>query len=252
MIRRFGKKIVDFVRIVFEIVKFAPVGLRVDREPPALAHQGSDARRIGKPRYATVRFFFNERHTVGGIRCSTFDQRQERAPLDAVTGQHPGTRQNRRGNVDGRGQGRAAAIQSLRIIPDEGHAHQALVMQRPLEQQAMIPHVIAVIAQKDDDRILGQIKFAQGLHDLPDGIVDHRNRAVIQGDGLTCLHRIDGDDPRSRRFSQSLCQLFMDGTLVRRRGVQRCGKRFGQLHFIRCISRPVRFRRREGMVGVRK
>src|SRR5262245_30811943 len=113
----------------------------------------------------------NENTIAGG---SPGHGRKQALPLHAIERLDARALKHGRRNVDRRGERSAArqVILCLRIGPDEGYPHDALVLLRSLEQQAMIAEVVAVIAGEDEDCAFLAITALERQQYLADRIVD--------------------------------------------------------------------------------
>ncbi len=121
-----------------------------------------------------------------GKHVSLLDLAAVRQPhqAPAVHGQplfHAGQVQDRRGHVYERDRLRDPGA----LVLAAGEPHDERHPARPLVEGALLHHPlfaqhVAVIAGKDDDRVLAQARVLQGLQQLPDLVVHVRDQAIVR------------------------------------------------------------------------
>ena len=60
-------------------------------------------------------------------------------------------------------------------------------MDRPLEQELMIPEKITVVAREDDHGVAGEPELLERREQPADAVIDQRDRPVVERDRLTGL-----------------------------------------------------------------
>ena len=60
-------------------------------------------------------------------------------------------------------------------------------MHRPFQHQPVIAKPVTMIRAVDDNRVVGEAKFVEAIHQPPDLMIDQRDLAVGVGDDLTKL-----------------------------------------------------------------
>ena len=85
------------------------------------------------------------------------DERAHVRALDAVERRDAGAGQNGRREIDGAAQRIAAlALRARGVAPQQRRADDAAIMDRPLQQELVVAHEVAVVGGEDHHRILGE------------------------------------------------------------------------------------------------
>src|SRR5262249_43424800 len=192
-------QVMQLMRVGGEVVELAPRHLATEAEAPPLGTRRALGEFRRQRRTWPLRAVFDQ-DAVVACAVVAVERRQQALALDAVVGRKSNTVEECRREIE-RAVERAGTVRRLRagLDPDERHPDQALIGVGTFEHQLMVTHQIAVVAGEHDHGVGGEAELIETLEDSRHTVVDHRDHAEGERDGLARLLLVHGE--RGRRIA---------------------------------------------------